>query len=51
MKDRLITCEYYICENADCKKGRKNVSMKEICKNCSKYVPRKFGVKSEQTGL
>lgn len=40
MKDRTSPCIYYVCANADCKKNRKNVTLKK-CKNCPKYRPRK----------
>lgn len=46
MKDRTIPCAHYVCANADCKKGRKNVTMK-TCKNCEKYCPRKVGKRME----
>lgn len=46
MKDRLQPCIYYICKDADCKKGFKNVTL-DKCKNCSKYTPRKLSKRPE----
>lgn len=46
MKDRTTPCMYYVCCNADCKKGFKDVTMAK-CKNCAKYRPRKVGKKQE----
>lgn len=40
MKDRIAPCIYYVCAGADCKKNKKNVTLKK-CKNCPKYRPRK----------
>lgn len=50
MKDRINPCIYYVCANADCQKGRKNVTM-DKCKNCSKYRPRKNNHKAEPIKL
>ena len=50
MKDRLNPCIYYICANADCKKGFKEVTM-DKCKNCKKYCPRKSSKKKEPIKL
>ena len=36
MRDRLEPCIYYVCKDADCKKGFVKVDMKK-CKNCPKY--------------
>lgn len=46
MKDRNQPCIYYICANADCRKGFKNVNL-DKCKNCEKYYPRKSKHKEE----
>lgn len=46
MKDRSIPCIYYVCKNADCKKGFVRVELKK-CKNCPKYEPRKSAKKQE----
>ena len=40
MKDRTQPCIYYVCKDADCKKGLVKVDLKK-CKNCPKYKPRK----------
>lgn len=39
-RDRLNPCIYYVCANADCQKGFKNVTMAK-CQNCAKYQGRK----------
>ena len=46
MKDRIESCIYYVCKDADCRKGFVKVDMKK-CKNCSKYRPRKNSKKME----
>ena len=46
MKDRTEPCIYYVCRNADCKKGYVKVDLKK-CKNCPKYKPRKSSGKKE----
>ena len=46
MRDRLEPCIYYVCKDADCKKGFVKVDMKK-CKNCPKYQPRKNSQKKE----
>ncbi len=46
MKDRIQPCIYYVCKNADCKKGFVNVDFKK-CKNCPKYKARKTTKKPE----
>ena len=46
MRDRLEPCIYYVCKDADCKKGFVKVDMKK-CKNCPKYQPRKSSQKKE----
>ena len=46
MKDRISPCIYYVCKDADCKKGIVKVDMKK-CKNCPKYKPRKVNKKPE----
>ena len=46
MKDRLESCIYYVCKDADCKKGMVKVDLKK-CKNCPKYQPRKSAGKKE----
>ena len=46
MKDRIEPCIYYVCKDADCKKGIVKVDLKK-CKNCSKYQPRKSTGKKE----
>lgn len=43
MKDRTVPCEFYVCAHEECKKGRKDVTLKSTCKNCDKYRPRKTG--------
>jgi len=32
MKDRIIPCIYYVCKDADCKKGFAKVTMKKSAK-------------------
>ena len=44
MKDRLEPCIYYVCKDADCKKGFVKVDLKK-CKNCAKYQPCKSSLK------
>ena len=46
MKDRTAPCIYYVCKDADCKKGYVKVDLKK-CKNCPKYQPRKSSEKKE----
>ena len=46
MKDRISPCIYYVCKDADCKKGFVKVDLKK-CKNCPKYEPRKTSKKEE----
>ena len=46
MKDRLNPCIYYVCANADCKKGFKDVTLAK-CKNCTKQKGRKNNHKQE----
>ena len=46
MRDRLEPCIYYVCKDADCKKGFVKVDLKK-CKNCPKYRPRKNNQKKE----
>ena len=46
MKDRTQPCIYYVCKDADCKKGLVKVDLKK-CKNCPKYKPRKLTKKPE----
>jgi|GEM_PF-1823368 len=46
MKDRESPCIYYVCKDADCKKGFVKVDLKK-CKNCPKYEPRKTTKKEE----
>ena len=46
MKDRISPCIYYVCKNADCKKGFVKVDLKK-CKNCPKHEPRKASKKEE----
>ena len=46
MKDRTAPCIYYVCKDADCKKGFVKVDLKK-CKNCPKYQPRKSSEKKE----
>ena len=38
-KDRLASCEYYICKG-ECKKNR-NAEQNGYCQKCDKYKPRK----------
>ena len=46
MKDRTQPCIYYVCKDADCKKGLVKVDLKK-CKNCPKYKPRKVTKRPE----
>ena len=49
MKDRINPCIYYICANADCQKGKHNVTHSDTCQHCAKYRPRKTANHSEET--
>lgn len=49
MKDRINPCIYYICANADCQKGKHNVTHSDTCQHCAKYKPRKTTNHSEET--
>lgn len=47
-KEREIPCMFYVCEKAECRKGRKNVEHRNCCQTCKKYRARKTGnVKKE----
>lgn len=46
MKDRMNPCIYYVCKDADCKKGFVKVDLKK-CKNCPKYEPGKSSKREE----
>lgn len=50
MQDRTRPCIYYICANADCAKGIKDVTLRK-CKNCTKYRPRKTNKKHESVRI
>lgn len=38
-KDRLVTCEYYVCEDGKCLKDR-TAKFYGYCQKCNLYVPR-----------
>ena len=49
MKDRTIPCIFYVCANADCKKGRRKVTHATACQHCDKYRPRETGNAIQET--